>query len=453
MKDLKSQLNHIGLGIPTILLPREGTDLSKWAVVACDQYTSQPEYWQTVEQNIADEPSTLHLTFPEVYLEAEGKAERIDRITRSMRQYLDEGILVEEQPGFILVDRQTSHAVSRKGLMVALDLDCYDYNAGAQTLIRATEGTVLDRLPPRIRIREGAPLELPHIMVLIDDPGRTVIEPIAAKAEQLRLVYDCDLMMGGGHVKGYKVDAYGDIERIVQALEALADPAAFRDKYGVSSEKGVLLFAVGDGNHSLATAKACWERLKAKLTEEERANHPARYALVELVNLHDTGLQFEPIHRVVFGIDPGQFLAFCDQFGAEENLALKHGRLANQAALRAAMDTQQGQPGQRIPYITHDELGIISVENPRSNLAVGTLQAIIDAYIQQNPAVKVDYIHGDDVVNALGSQPGNMGFCLPPMDKNDLFKTVIVDGVLPRKTFSMGEAEEKRFYLECRKII
>jgi hypothetical protein len=452
MKALETKLHHLGLGIPSILLPSAGTDLTKWAVVACDQYTSQPEYWKKVEETVGSAPSTLRIIFPEVYLEAEGKAERIEKITRTMRQYLDEGVLVLERPGFILVDRQTAHTPSRKGLIVALDLECYDYNPGAQTLIRATEGTVLDRLPPRIRIRENALLELPHIMVLIDDPDRTVIEPIAAKAEESKKIYDCDLMMNGMHLQGYKVDEVGEIERALNALAALAEPKLFQEKYGVSGDEGVLLYAVGDGNHSLATAKACWEQLKVKLTPEEQSGHPARYALVELVNVHDAGLQFEPIHRVLFGVEPDNFFSFLNRFDVTAGLGLALQKFESYEALRAAM-TDKGEAGQCIPYVTDDQFGILSIRNPQSNLAVGTLQSLLDAYIKQDAKAKIDYIHGDEVVKSLGLQPGNIGFCLPPMDKNDLFKTVIVDGVLPRKTFSMGEAEEKRFYMECRKIV
>lgn len=433
-----------GVHIPDLLLPKAGTDLSKWAVVACDQYTSQPEYWEDVNGIIGDAPSTLQLIFPEVYLEAENKLARIATIQQNMAKYLAEEILVPMEPGLVYLDRQTSHAKSRKGLMVALDLEQYDYNKGSQTLVRATEGTVLDRLPPRIQVREGAPLELPHIMVLIDDPDRTVIEPLAESVPNMELLYDFDLMKNGGHIKGYRLDKSG-ITPISTAIKQLADPQRFMEKYGVDPEKGVLLFAVGDGNHSLATAKACWERLKPTLPPEEQREHPARYALVELVNVHDDGIQFEPIHRVVFNIDADEMLQamilYCQAQG--EKLTV-YAESVNAAT--------SGENVHVIDYITSKTRGSLVIENPKHNLAVGSLQSFLDDYLRQQAAAKIDYIHGEDVVTSLGSKPGNIGFYLPPMDKNDLFKTVILDGVLPRKTFSMGEAEEKRFYLECRKI-
>lgn len=437
--------------IPEILLPQPGTDLSKWSVVACDQYTSQPEYWEEVSRFVGDAPSTLNLIFPEVYLEAGNKAERIARIQQNMRDYLAEEKLVNMGPGLIYLDRQTSHAASRKGLMIALDLEEYDYNKGSQTLIRATEGTVLDRLPPRIQVREGAPLELPHIMVLIDDPERTVIEPLAEKVGAMELLYDFDLMMNGGHIKGYRVDSAW-IPGIFSALTKLAEPRRFQEKYGVGEDKGILLFAVGDGNHSLATAKACWERLKPTLSPEEQAKHPARYALVELVNVHDEGIQFEPIHRVVFNADTQQLLAAMTAFFQGQGSKATVQNFPDREAMQ-----QNNQPAHRenvqvFEYITAGSCGRVILEQPRHNLAVGSLQSFLDTYLQGHPETKIDYIHGEDVVTSLGAKPGNMGFYLPAMDKNDLFKTVILDGVLPRKTFSMGEAEEKRFYMECRRI-
>lgn len=453
MREIEEKLKNIGVGVPEILIPKSETDLTKWAVVACDQYTSQPEYWEKVDQLVGDAPSTLRLIFPEVFLEEEGKEARIGRITEAMLGYLADGVLVSEGHGFVFVDRRTSHAASRKGLVVALDLDCYDYNVGSQTLIRATEGTVLDRLPPRIRIREGAALEIPHIMVLIDDPERTVIEPLSDVTASLTKIYDVELMMEGGHIRGYKVESGAHLARIARALESLADPESFRRKYGVGSEKGLLLFAVGDGNHSLATAKACWEQVKAELSPADRDDHPARFALVEIVNVHDQGLQFEPIHRVMFGVEPEHFFEFIAQESDKLGLGLKRQVVAAGETVQSAMAKIKKASSQVIPYVSKEEKGVLVVDNPRSNLEVGTLQSLLDAYGKENKTAKVDYIHGDDVVNVLGTQAGNIGFCLPPMDKNDLFKTVIIEGVLPRKTFSMGEAEEKRFYLECRKIV
>lgn len=453
MSEYVQKFSRIGVDVPEILLPRPDVDLKHWSVVACDQYTSQPDYWSKADDLVGAAPSTLRIIFPEVFLEREGKEERIAAITSTMKEYLADGLLAPLTPGFVYVDRRTSHAVSRKGLMVALDLERYDYNAGSQTLIRATEGTVLDRLPPRIRIRAGASLESPHIMVLIDDPGRTVVEPLAAEVDSMEKLYEFDLMLDGGSIKGYKVDRPQQLERIADALEALGNPEVFRDKYGVGTEKGILLFAVGDGNHSLATAKACWEQVKIGLTAEEQSEHPARFALVEIVNVHDTGLQFEPIHRVVFGVDSARFFSFIAAQGEKLGLELKKYNVPKGENVQEALASLKTEKTQIIPFVTQSESGAIVVGRPQSNLEVGTLQSLLDAYVKADQAAKIDYIHGDAVVNELGTQPGNIGFCLPPMDKKDLFKTVILDGVLPRKTFSMGEAEEKRFYLECRKIL
>lgn len=438
----------IGITCPEILLPAKDVPLTTWAVVACDQYTSQPEYWHEVEDLVDDVPSTLRLIFPEVYLEDPDSAQRIEAIRQAMNRYVEEGILQPMAPGFVYLDRQTSHAPSRKGLMVAVDLEQYDYRPGAQSLVRATEGTVLDRLPPRIKVRENAPLELPHIMVLIDDPEQMVIEPLSAQTDALEKLYDVDLMMNGGHVTGFRVNDEHLIQQIQTAIERLASPQAFKDKYGVGDEHGVLLFAVGDGNHSLATAKACWEQLKPTIPAEAREDHPARYALVELVNVHDKGLVFEPIHRVVFNIDSQELFEAWTSLSPNASKS----RFENKEAACQEAERRRKANVHAIPFVDAQGYGVLTMKNPQLNLEVGTLQAFLDDFLKAHPEAKVDYIHGDDVVNTLGSQEGNMGFLLPAMEKTDLFRTVILDGVLPRKTFSMGEAEEKRFYLECRRI-
>ncbi len=433
MDNYKKILSELGLIIPKIMLPDSKCELEKWAVVACDQYTSERGYWEKVADLTKGNPSTYNIIFPEVYLEDGDGDTRINTINNNMDNYIQSGTLKELEDCFILVDRKTTHAQSRKGLMVALDLECYDYTKGSCTLIRATEGTVIDRLPPRIKIRQNAPIELPHIMVLIDDPDRKVIEPLAQKADKLEKLYDFELMMDGGHIKGYRVSDQGDLSSVAEALSQLAELDSFRKKYDLENQKDVLLFAVGDGNHSLASAKGHWENVKSCLSYEEQQNHPARYALVELVNVHDEGLVFEPIHRVLFNVDAknllNEFSAYCKNNSGGRN----------------------SQPHTFL-YITSEGSGEIAVDNPVSNLEVGTLQSFLDFYMKEHPHVKIDYIHGEDVVTKLGSQPGNMGIYLPSMNKTDLFKTVILDGALPRKTFSMGEAEEKRFYLECRKI-
>lgn len=446
-----NSFEKIGVKIPTVLLPKNGIDMTKWSVIACDQYTSEPEYWAEVEKIVGNSPSALKLTFPEVYLEREGREERITQINSTMENYIKENILEAHGPCFIYVDRKTSHTPSRKGLIMAVDLEKYDYSPGSQSLIRATEGTVIERLPPRIKIREKASLELPHVMLLIDDPEKSVIEPLAEKADSFEKVYDFDLMMNGGHIKGYKIEDEETIGSILAALEKLADPETFRKKYSVGADKDVLLFAVGDGNHSLATAKAHWELIKQSCLPQELANHPARYALVEVVNVHDSGLTFEPIHRVVFNVNPDELLDSMVSFLGEENCSYRKLN-SMESILNELQALDPNKRSHTIGFCTHEGFGVIEVANPSRNLEVGTLQAFLDEYIKRNNDVKVDYIHGEDAVLKLGTQKQNIGFFLPKMSKHDLFKTVILDGVLPRKTFSMGEADEKRFYLECRKI-
>ncbi|MDQ2690844.1 MAG: DUF1015 domain-containing protein [Chloroflexota bacterium] len=437
MKNIKD----IGVQIPQVYLPRPDTDLTKWAVIACDQFTSQPEYWKDVESLVGDAPSTLNLTFPEVYLEQPGGDERIRSIQATMRKYMEGGIL-QPHEGMIYVER-TVGGKTRKGIILALDLESYDYTRGSSSLIRATEGTIVDRLPPRIKIREGALLELPHILVLIDDPDRTVIEPVSAAKSRLEKLYDLDLMLGSGHLAGYAVDEESENE-VVDALRELAKPETFAAKYGIDEKQPVLLFAMGDGNHSLATAKAIWEKVKSQVGMD----HPSRYALVEIENVHDEGLEFEPIHRVLFGLKKDLFAELEKTFGAN----LSYRPLASAEEMVRVVDSASGEK-QVIGLVGGGkEFGVLEIANPSSNLPVGTIQGFLDIFLKEGGAEKIDYVHGEDITVNLGSQPGNAGFYLPGMSKSDLFKTVILDGALPRKTFSMGEAHEKRFYMEARKI-
>jgi len=431
----------LGIQIPQVYLPKKGTDLTKWAVIACDQFTSQPEYWNDAEKTVGDAPSTLKLTFPEVYLEKPGGEERIKNIQSTMRKYMDEGIL-QPHDGLVYVERTVAGKM-RRGIVICLDLEAYDYNKGSSSLIRATEGTIVDRLPPRMKIREGATVELPHILVLIDDPDRTVIEAVGAAKSKLEKLYDFDLMLDSGHLTGYAVSE--ELEnKVVDALRGLARPDTFAAKYGIDKNEPVLLFAMGDGNHSLATAKAIWEKVKPQVGMD----HPSRYALVEIENVHDEGLEFEPIHRVLFGLKKDLFTELEKTFGA--NFSYKP--VASAEEMVNAVDNASGEK-QAIGLVGGGkEFGVIEIANPSSNLPVGTIQPFIDAFLKNGGAEKVDYVHGEDVTVKLGSQPGNAGIYLPGMDKSDLFKTVIVDGALPRKTFSMGEAREKRFYMEARKI-
>jgi hypothetical protein len=441
-------LAPLALQVPSIFLPAPEVDLRRWAVIACDQYTAEPEYWEAVDRLVGTAPSTLRLIFPEVYLEAGGEAERIAAINRAMDAYLADGTLVEQPPGFILLDRQTSHAASRKGLVVALDLEHYDYRPGAKTLIRATEGTIVDRLPPRIRVRERAAIELPHIMVLIDDPEMTVIEPLFAEA--LEPAYDFQLMQDGGHLKGWKVTAPALIERIGQALQRLAGAERFRQRYQVE-DREVMLYAMGDGNHSFATAKAIWEQIKAAAPDPAAVmDHPARHALVELVNLHDPGLEFEAIHRVLFDVDADDLLQSAADFYRQAGTPCRVDWFGTLAEARGAAGAAAGHA---IPFATAGRFGVLAIAVPSLTLEVATLQEFLDGYLRQRAKARIDYIHGDETVTRLGGRPGAIGFYLPAISKHDLFRTIVRDGALPRKTFSMGEADEKRFYLEARRIV
>ena len=413
-----------------ILLPQD-CGLTKWAVVACDQYTSQPEYWERVDQFVGDAPSTLRLILPESKLESEHVEEEIQKINQTMEQYLEEGRLRGLEDAMIFLERKLSNGKTRLGLIGKLDLEQYSYEKGSGTPIRATEGTVLSRIPPRMKVRKNAPIELPHIMVLIDDPKKEIIEPFLRKEskKQMQMIYSTTLMEQGGRVSGYLLSKE-QADKVQKQLAGLADPARFAQFYHAEG-KPVLTYAMGDGNHSLATAKACWEELKPTLSEAERQTHPARYALVELVNLHDDSLEFEPIHRVLFGVDPKQLLA--DLLAAYPGAHYGAGE------------------GHQITYVLPGERGILTVPHPTAQLEVGTLQTFLDQYLEAHGG-KIDYIHGEDVVEQLVQQPDSIGFLLPGMGKDQLFPTVIFDGALPRKTFSMGEAHDKRFYLEARKI-
>lgn len=434
--------SDIGVQVADILLPVKGSDLRRWATIACDQFTSQPDYWEQVAREIGDAPSTFNLVLPEVYLGKPEEVTRIQTAQKSMRRYIEQG-LFDVYSGIIYVER-TALGKTRRGLILALDLEKYDYNKGSQSLIRATEGTILDRLPPRMRIREGAALELPHILVLIDDPDCTIIESVSQHPEALSPLYDFELMQGSGHLRGGLIRDLAVEQRIMRGFEKLASPEVFYSKYGVAEDKGVLLFAVGDGNHSLATAKAIWEKLKPCVG----MHHPARYALVEIENVHDQGLTFEPIHRVVFGVRQPVEEALQKHFPAGLSIL----PCAATEEMIHAVDAQS-VPGQSFGLVTPQGFAVVSVAQPSSNLPVGTLQAFLDEWLKNFAAEGIDYVHGEDVILSLASQPGNCGFYLPAMNKSDLFKTVILDGALPRKTFSMGEAIEKRFYMEARKII
>ncbi len=432
---------QIGVQIPAILLPDAHVDLTKWAVVACDQYTSQPEYWHQVAEIVGDAPSTYHLVLPEVYLGSEEEARRVKSTHVKMEQYLSKGVL-QPLERMIYVER-TVDGKTRRGIILALDLECYDFSAGSQSLIRATEGTIIDRLPPRVRIRKEAPLELPHILVLIDDPKDKVIGTVAKQHQKLPLAYDFDLMMNSGHLSGYIVDDNRLEKSVLANLESLADPERFYKKYGVSRDKGLLLFAVGDGNHSLATAKSIWESLKPTVGMD----HPSRYALVEIENIHDHGLEFEPIHRVLFNVKIDIEADLQKHFG--ENLIFTSMPTSGELAEKVS---QTSGKTQRFGLVTPRGYRLGEISNPQTNLVVGSLQPLLDKMVQSSAVGEIDYVHGADALFTLSTKPGNTGVFLPAMSKDELIRTVLREGALPRKTFSMGEAHEKRFYMEARKI-
>jgi hypothetical protein len=432
----------IGIQIPQIYLPKEGIDLTKWAVIACDQFTLQPEYWAQVKSNIGDAPSTLNLILPEVYLDKPGLEERVARIHAKMREYLDKMIFTPYE-GMIYVER-TVDGKTRKGIMVCLDLEHYDYTKNSKCLIRATEDTILERILPRMRVREGALLELPHILVLIDDPQYKVIEPLSHAKYELPICYDFDLMLVSGHLTGYLINVPGLEAAVISALNELARPEVLAEKYGDEAVRNGILFAVGDGNHSMAAAKANWEKIKPQVGRD----HPARYALVEIENLHDQSLVFEPIHRILLNTQKDIFAAMQEAFGSNYSYS---GCADRQEMIARVVNA--GNQSHVIGVIQNKGYGVIRIDKPSVNLPVGSLQIFLDSILKEGGAEKIDYVHGDEVVFKLGVQPGNIGFFLPVMPKSDLFKTVILDGALPRKTFSMGEARGKRFYMESRKIL
>lgn len=431
----------IGVAVPRILLPGKEIDHTRWAVIACDQFTSQPSYWERVNEFVGDPPSTLRMILPEVYLNNPDVQDRIQATQDAMRSYLRSGFLAA-QDGFVLVERQHSNQI-QTGLMVALDLETYDYNQGSQTLIRATEGTILDRLPPRMQVRRGAPLELPHILVLYDDPQFKVLREVLEAKERLPLCYDFELMFGSGHLQGRLVSEPALVNSVFSGLSALIEPSAYAEKYQLPADTPPLLFAMGDGNHSLATAKAIWEELKPTVGMD----HPARYALVEIVNLHDPAIKFEAIHRVLFNAPPD----FLQQL---EGAFAPHIRISPVSSFEELSDAVLSQKAdeQKIGCVSGAGLVLIEFTKPPHNLPAGSLQEYLDAFLNSHPETRIDYVHGDETVQELGSQPGNIGFFLPPISKHTFFKTVILDGALPRKTFSMGHAKDKRFYMECRCI-
>lgn len=412
----------VGIKPAEILLPSADVPRETWACVACDQYTSEPEYWKSVDKLVNDAPSTLRMMLPECYLKESHSY--IPGIHSAMHHYLDDKKLTVAVPyGFVLCER-TIAAGTRLGLVCSVDLNAYDYTEGSLPLIRPTEQTIASRLPARLEIRRGAPVELSHIMILIDDPLHSVIEPIQAKKAHLRKLYDTDLMMDGGHITGYAIEDQDDLYTIEQALMNL--------KTGLGENP--MLLAVGDGNHSLATAKAYWNEIRSSLSEAERETHPARYALCEVINIHDPALLFEPIHRYLKNVKKQVFIESWHRYCLENGMIFK---------------SDAGHSFTVVDDVDQEE---IKIGHPDGKIPAETVQHFIDAFISEHPGTELDFIHGNAALFSLCKEKETLGILLPPVSKDTFFSDVISLGVLPRKTFSMGEAAEKRYYMECKMI-
>jgi uncharacterized protein (DUF1015 family) len=429
-KQKMKSLNELGVFVPKILLPNKMVDQKKWPVIACDQYTSQHSYWENLKQFVGNSFSTLNLIFPEIYLEKSDFKERVHNVQQTMSKYLSEKIF-QETNGFILVERTLPSGSKRIGLMIAVDLEKYDYSPDSRSLIRPTEGTIVSRIPVRVEIRRNAPLELPHILLLVDDEKKSVIEPIyaAANTKKFEVLYDTELPLKSGHLKGYLVPKdYED--HLTRNLNNLLE----RD-----SGNSPLLFAVGDGNHSLATAKAYWNEIK----DHSPKDHPARFALVELINLHDQSLLVEPIHRVLFGIDKKEFFDELDSFFNQRG---------SRTTLLSASATPQNNSN-LFHFVYGNDSIFVQVEPALPGLEARIMQEFIDLFLKKYPKSSVDYIHGEETVKELAAQAkSNIGLILPEVIKSQLLPYIEKNGPLPRKFFSLGEADEKRFYYECRLI-
>ena len=417
-----------------ILLPGAATPLDPWACIAVDQFTSQPEYWQKAEELAKGKPSTLHIVLPEAYLGTPQEESRLAAIRAAMQDYRD-NLLTRCVHGYVYVERTQMDGTIRQGLVGAVDLEQYSFKKGSKPAIRPSESTVVARIPPRLKIRRGAQLETPHVMMLADDEACTLIEPIAAHKAELPLLYDGALMLNGGHLAGWAVEDPAMIDQIETALAALGSQEAFDAKYPDAARRDPLTLAVGDGNHSLASAKACWEELKKTLTPEQAENHPARWCLAEVCNVHSPAIEIEPIHRVLFNVDCAAVLLALITWSDENMAGCCFGGEKKQPFTLAG------------PHMAN----VLSFEEPTAPLTVGTIDEFIEYYLERHPEGRVDYVHDEPAVRAL-CKKGAVAFLMPPFAKSDLFKGVVMGGVLPRKTFSMGHAEEKRYYIECRKI-
>lgn len=437
-----NRLQRLGIHLPEVLLPKAGTDLAKWAVVACDQYTSDHAYWNQVDSIVGSAPSTVRITLPEIYLEQPGVEGRIEKIHAAMADYQARGILENQGECIVYVKRTTEHSGVREGIVVAMDLERYDYSRDSKSLIRATEGTIVDRIPPRLAVRRAAPLELPHIMILIQDESRTVIEGLASHVSSFDKVYDIDAMQNGGKLQGWKISNPAHVSAILVALEKLLDKTIAAQK----SEQP-LFWAMGDGNHSLATAKARWEETKKELADngesiESIMAHPARYALAEIVNIHSPGLLFEPIHRVVFTDDVPELT---ETVLSEATAEVAQIREEDLQKLLVSADGQN-----KAGYFDGRNWYVLSYKG--SKLPTARVDELFGRFQKARPSARIDFIHGWDDTKKLVSEGGGV-FFTPVISRERLFTWVQENGPLPKKSFSMGHAEEKRYYMEVRRIV
>ena len=430
---MTKDFQNLGIAVPQILIPDEKINLKKWAVIACDQFTGDRSYWAEVDKFVGNSPSTLRMMLPEVYLEDPNRQQRLEYAREAMFAYLENGILQQLPEGFVLVERMIG-GVPRKGLMVLFDLEQYDFDISSHPLLRPTEEILKERIPPRVEIRAGAPVELPHVFVFMDDRSQSVIEPVWAMRSQLKKLYEFELMMGGGNIAGYFVDDPVITERVLEAISKLNTWDGMR-------------FCVADGNHSVATAKEVWEHAKLSMTEQERAESPLRYVMAELVNLHDEGVSLFPIHRMITGVNPSMCIQYVvdrlNQRGIRSKLVFSRRKIAS----------QQEDRGDNIYFISKESVGRIEITTPHHPLAVGDLQPVLEDFVAENPSAKLEYIHGDARLIDECSNYDTLGFMMPGFIKDDFFETIINCGILPKKSFSIGEAEEKRYYLESRLLM
>jgi len=441
--------DNIALGVPKILLPKPEIDPSKWAVIACDQYVHDRSYWEEVKNIVGDTPSTLNLIYPEVYLPDEGHQDRISDVHKNMQRFVMEDIFCDPIKGFLLVNRLLPSGKSRTGLVVTLDMERYDSRSQSKTLIRTTEGTYPKNLEARFEVRGDATLESPHILVLIDDPNKEIIEPLFD--EKYPTIVDFELMMNGGRLTYYLIDQKQDIERIAQKLIQRITPQYIRERYGVENE--ILLYAMGDGNHSFAAAQKAWEKIKSTLPEDQHTTHPARYAMVELINLHDNSIDIEPIHRIIIGVDPkatlNTMMDLLNASGANARLET----VSAPEEQHQQLTSLSSNGAHCLPYRGAGDLGVLVIENPSQRTIPETMETVLDLFTSETATAEVGFIHGEDVIDNLGNKPDALGFYMPPISKNSVFESIVRYGAYPRKSISIGHANEKRYYMECRNLV